>query len=66
MRTGDSVLFSTGLNARNRNQSNNHHDALIAVTAFTRGMTLVTDDRDLADELRAYDGEAISFDEFIG
>ena len=66
MRTGDSVLILYGLNARNRNKSNNDHDALIAVTALTRGMTLFTDDKDLAEELRAHDGEAISSDEFIG
>ncbi len=53
------------LNARNGSKPNNTQDALIGATAIARGLVLVTNDVDLADEVRKFGGEAISFESFV-
>ena len=52
------------LNRRNSSKSNNAQDVLTAITALRRGLTLVTDDADLAAVLREFAGRALSFSEF--
>jgi len=53
------------LNARNRGKLNNAQDALIGVTAIARGLTLVTDDSDLAAAVAERGGQVMSFHKFV-
>jgi predicted nucleic acid-binding protein len=53
------------LNERNGAKSNNPQDALIGVTAISRGLTLVTNDADLAATVREMGGDVMSFEAFI-
>ncbi|MFC4311237.1 type II toxin-antitoxin system VapC family toxin [Steroidobacter flavus] len=59
----DKVL--TSLSKRNNNKDNNVRDVLIGVTAIKRGLTLVTNDRDLATVVREHGGNSISFEELL-
>lgn len=58
----DAMLAS--LNKRNGDKKNNAQDILIAVTAFKRRHTLVTDDQDLAAVFREFGGAVATFGEF--
>jgi hypothetical protein len=53
------------LDARNGGKPNNVKDALIGVTALVRALTLVTNDRDLAEVTRELGGDAITFEDFV-
>jgi predicted nuclease of predicted toxin-antitoxin system len=48
------------LNKRNGSKKNNGKDVLIAETAIGNGHVLVTDDCDLANVVREFDGKTIS------
>jgi len=58
----DEMLAS--LNKKNGNKNNNAQDILIAVTAYKRDFTFVTDDGDLSIVLREIGGVAETFEEF--
>jgi predicted nucleic acid-binding protein len=54
------------LDAANGGKRNNCQDALIGATVLKNGLTLVTNDRDLATVLKEMGGSATTFEEFIG
>lgn len=53
------------LNAKNGGKRNNMHDALIAETAIRNNLTLVTEDRDLADVTTDHRGTSINLSSFM-
>jgi len=53
------------LNKRNGSKENNGKDVLIAETAIRNGYALVTDDSDLANVVREFNGKTIHFHELL-
>ena len=53
------------LNKRNGSKKNNGKDVLIAETAIRDGHVLVTDDSDLANVVREFNGKTIPFQELL-
>lgn len=53
------------LDSLNRSKDNNEQDVLIAETAITNNLVLVTNDKDLRDTIRAFQGRAVSLQEFL-
>ena len=53
------------LNNKNKGKENNAQDALIADTAISHGLVLVTEDRHLRDVLAEVGGSTADLDEFL-
>ena len=53
------------LNNRNESKENNGKDVLIAETAIRNGYVLATDDGDLANVVREFNGKTIHFHELL-